>query len=161
VANVLGGNTVLPLLQVEGAIAPPPNRLQGDTVLLGLQSSGEIGPSNGITGDTVLKMLRTTGKLSHVYNRLRGNTRLPMLTAHAGLRIGGNIFLLTGKVRATGGTLLTFIGPPDRSVKWEIVVGGGAIFPHTDYTDPWGRAIALYQAGGFVGPVKVQVLYGS
>jgi len=161
VANVLGGNTVLPLLLVEGAIAPPPNRLQGETVLPALQSQGLIAPSSGITGDTVLKMLRTTGRLSHIYNRLRGQTRLPRLQSSSMLRIGGEIFLLTGKVRATGGTLLTFIGPPDRSVKWSIEEGGGAIFPVTDYTDPYGRAVALYQAGGFVGPVKVQVQYGS
>lgn len=160
-ANELGGTTVLPRLQVEGTIGPPPNGLRGEVVLFALQSSGEIGPASGIKGETVLKGLRTAGSLYHIQNRLQGQTRLPMLQTAGAIRSSGKIFLLTGKVRATGGTLLTFIGPPDRAVKWSITMGGGAVFPVTDYTDPYGRAIALYQAGGWVGPVQVQVEYGS
>lgn len=157
----LYGRTVLPALTTEGEIGPPPNRLQGQVTLLMLSSAGAIGPARGITGDVHLKMLRSKGRMHHVQNRLRGQSKLPRLKSRTSFRLGGNIFLLTGQVRATGGTLLTFIGPPDRTLKWGIAFGGGALYPVTDYTDSWGRATCLYQAGGYVGRVEVRVEYGT
>lgn len=165
-AAYLSGNTVLPLLQVTGTVGPPPAYLTGVVTLPLLVVAGEIERGHALNGNTHLKMLRVRGEIADVSRQLVGQVVLPRLRISFGgtqqlqLRIGGNVFLLTGEVRASGGTMLTFIGPPDRTVKWSITDGGGALYPVTDYTDPWGRAVCLYQAGGWVGESMIQVEYG-
>lgn len=72
-----------------------------------------------------------------------------------------SIQLLTGQVRQNGSTLLTFLGPPNVVIKWTVDEGGGSLLPLTTFTDQWGRATCIYQAGGYVGEVSVQVAYGS
>jgi len=86
---------------------------------------------------------------------------LPRLRAEADVRYQAEIFKLTGQIRAGGGAVFCFVGPPDRVVEWSLTDGGGALFPYTDYTDPWGRASCLYQAGGYSGSLTIQVQYGG
>lgn len=165
-AGYLSGNTVLPLLSVQGTVGPPPTYVEGVVTLPMLVVAGEFEHGVSLNGDTHLKMLRVRGEITDISRKLTGQVVLPRLQTSFGglhglqLRVGGNVFLLTGAVRATGGTLLTFVGPPDRTVAWSILDGGGALYPVTDYTDAWGRAVCLYQAGGWVGETMIQVEYG-
>lgn len=156
----LTGDVVLPSLRVEGR-ASRPSLLTGQTTLPMLVAQGTLAPAQGMIGRVTLKMLRVKGRIQPVVHTLHGNTKLRSLRSHLSIRAHGRIIFLTGKVYASGSTFLSFIGPPDRTVRWSVVEGGGAVIPVTDYTDQWGRAAALYQAGGYTGKVVVRVEYGS
>ena len=133
-----------------------------DITLFLIRVSSTVAPPALAYADVTLKMLRPKGAVQHVLNSLHGQVHLKMVrTRSSHVRVGGSVYLLTGHVRATGSTILTFIGPPDRVLTWELMEGGGALYPLTDYTDEWGRANCVYQAGGFAGEAVIQVSYGS
>jgi hypothetical protein len=77
------------------------------------------------------------------------------------LRWRASLYLLTGQVRASGCTILAFVGPQNRYVEWSILSGGGALFPDREYTDEYGRAGCRYEAGGYVGAVTIEARYGA
>ena len=66
--------------------------------------------------------------------------------------------LLTSPATDASGCLVEFKGNPATAVVWFQEVGGGLLTPITTYTDDHGRAYALYQSGGYTGPVKITCL---
>ena len=69
------------------------------------------------------------------------------------------IFNLTGPVRDTGGAILCFIGPPNKSVSWRLLQGFGTLRPFTDFTDELGRCSCRFDAGGITGTVIIGAAY--
>jgi len=57
------------------------------------------------------------------------------------------LYNLTGRVLDSGGAILSFIGPPWRSVEWRIISGTGTLTPFTAYTDALGRSSCRFDAG--------------
>jgi len=70
-------------------------------------------------------------------------------------RQGPRIYNVTGPVRATGGTILCFIGPPNKSIDWRILQGHGTLTPFTTFTDEQGRCSCRFDAAGITGKVVI------
>jgi hypothetical protein len=117
-------------------------------------------PDEFITIAATLPKLTATIRVKKAIGA-RFAVHLPRLQAATTVRNKARIASLTGEVRAGGSALLAFLGPPDRSIEWSIVEGGGQLLPITDYTDQYGRASCMYDTGGFVGDVVIQVEYGA
>lgn len=95
--------------------------------------------------------------------RLTTGAAILTSTAHRGtapvlppqLTGGAQIYNVTGPVHATGGTILCFIGPPDRSVEWRLLQGQGTLTPFTTFTDAQGRCSCRFDAAGITGRVVI------
>jgi hypothetical protein len=68
--------------------------------------------------------------------------------------------LVTGIIRSDGSGVFHFQGYPNRAVEWTLASGSGNLTPYSSTTDGSGRAWAKYDAGGYVGEITVQVVYG-
>jgi hypothetical protein len=85
------------------------------------------------------------------------NTRVAALNLTIGLP--PSIVLISSPIRGNGSGLFQFNGPANKYVSWIITVGSGNIMPMTNLTDKYGRAFAKYDAGGYVGPLGLEVDY--
>jgi hypothetical protein len=86
---------------------------------------------------------------------------LPFLETEGRFRTKYKIYRVTGDVRANSVAIFMFLGPPNRVIQWTVLYGGGGIAPFSEMTDQYGRAAARYDAGGWVGSVRIGVQYGS
>ena len=164
VAGVFSGGDVLRPAGASGAVDPAGD-FAGDAALAALEASGEMDAAGDFTGDAALAVLEASGVLG-VPGFLSGAAELKALgfvglLAEPDLGMPIRIVNVTGQARASGGCILEFDGPPNRGVEWSITVGSGAITALTDFTDKYGRAFARYDAGGYSGPLSVQVNYGT
>lgn len=82
--------------------------------------------------------------------RLHGGVVPPSPLPH-----GPRIYNVTGPVRASGGTILCFIGPPLKSISWRLVQGVGTLTPFTTFTDAQGRCSCRFDAAGLTGRVVI------
>lgn len=72
---------------------------------------------------------------------------------------GPRIYNLTGQVRDSGGAILCFVGPPNRTIDWRLLEGHGTLTPFTTFTDKLGRCSCRYDAAGFVERVVIGAAY--
>lgn len=189
--NVGRGWVTLPSLSVAGVggVGAPSNDGDGAVTLAMLTALGLGRVADGAgAGAVTLEMVAVYGAGIEADDSAAGEVVLPFLVvAGAGTNqhtgIAGAITLsrlgvvgtlafpdqgmpvrvvnVTGRVRASGGCILEFDGPPNRGVQWSVTVGAGAIAPLTEFTDKYGRAFARYDAGGYSGPLTVEVQYGT
>lgn len=73
--------------------------------------------------------------------------------------VNPGLYNLTGQVRDSGGAILCFVGPPNRSLDWRLLEGVGTLTPFTTYTDATGRASCRFDAAGITGHVVIGVAY--
>lgn len=66
---------------------------------------------------------------------------------------------VTGPVRQFGGAILCFLGPPRKSIQWNILQGVGTLTPFTTRTDDYGRCSARFDSGGLVETVIIGVTW--
>jgi len=89
------------------------------------------------------------------------------MTAHVGLgepppAVETNIpriYNVTGQVRQTGGAILCFVGPPNKSIDWRILQGDGTLTPYTSFTDAEGRCSCRFDSAGRVERVVIGAAY--
>src|SRR5882724_10497686 len=144
-SSSITGTATLPLW-IAAADIQHPNLIAVAASLPSWQSASQIkSPTHAFTVASVLPLWTVAG----VVSTSGGSGSLHALSAASVLRAftsGGffrgkaTITSLTGVIRATGNSILSFFGPVDTSVEWTIVSGGGALFPFDDHTDSFGRA---------------------
>jgi hypothetical protein len=158
---------------VSGALHAVAGVFSGSDTLRPAGASGTLGDAGDFAGDAALAALEMTSGDLGVPGFFSGAAALEALglvglltEPDRGLPV--RIVNVTGLARASGGCLLEFDGPPNRGVEWSITAGSGAVAPLTDndgnpmdFTDKYGRAFARYDAGGYSGPLSVQVEYGT
>lgn len=71
----------------------------------------------------------------------------------------GIVVPVTSPATSDGSMIFQFQGKPNTAVEWAIAVGSGSITALTNSTDSFGRAFAVYAAGGYVGPLTVEATY--
>lgn len=159
-ALITGEIGLLPV-GVEGELEHA-QHLGGDVVLPGLAVEGGLYHAQGLVGEIHLPALAVEGSIRRPTRTLVGAVRLKGLRPRLTVRVGTQVFVMTGDVRQFGSAIICFLGPPYRVIEWSIVEGAGMLVPYTpDVTDQWGRGFCLYHAGNYQGKVRVQVEYGS
>ena len=118
----------------------------------------EVELSGGIRDDDSLKAALDTGcarvnlgTAQAVMHALVHGGELPPIVQRQGPRI----YNVTGPVRASGGTILCFVGPPHKSVAWRILQGVGTLTPFTTFTDEQGRCSCRFDAAVITGTVVI------
>jgi hypothetical protein len=69
------------------------------------------------------------------------------------------LYNLTGRVRSSGGCVVVFKGPANRTVAWSLASGYGTLTAYTTRTNAVGQAIARYDAGGIPGRVVIRATF--